>query len=223
MAGVEYGAGEWGIVDRDSELRPVEGRYLRPLSEGHAQFETKDGRQGFLDAELNVVIPPIYRLTADFSEGLAWATEEYEHVRSYFLNPNGARVLTFDTPCDMMFSDGLLAVRSDGLWGYVNRDQEWVIRPAYHFAYPFLGEMTRIQVDGKWGFLNAEGDIVVEPQYDGVWPFSEGLAAVQVEAVWGFINAMGDMVTDPQFVEAGMFHEGRCAAAVSSDVARRIS
>ena len=83
--------------------------------------------------------------------------------------------------------------------------------------------MTRIQVDGKWGFLNAEGDIVVEPQYDGVWPFSEGLAAVQVGAVWGFINAMGDMVTDPQFVEAGMFHEGRCAAAVSSDVARRIS
>ena len=56
-----------------------------------------------------------------------------------------------------------------------------------------------------------------------MWPFSEGLAAVQVGAVWGFINAMGDMVTDPQFVEAGMFHEGRCAAAVSSDVARRIS
>ncbi len=223
LAAVACELDSWAFIDRSGEMRPVNGRRVRPFREGRAQFEASDGRCGFLGPDLDVVIPATYAGAGDFSDGLAWATEDYGQACSYFLGPDGERVLRFDAPCDMEFSDGLLAVREGDLWGYVNRQQEWVIRPAFDFCYPFLEQMTTIQVDGMWGFLTAQGDIAVEPRYDGAWPFSEGLAAVRVGPVWGFINASGDMVIDPQFGEAGMFHEGRCAAAVPSDVAQRIS
>jgi hypothetical protein len=117
LADVEYDIGKWGFVDPAGNIRHVEADCLYSFREGYARFQAEDGRYGFVDTELRVVIPPIYRSVFDFHEGLAWATEDLGQKRSYFLDPDGERVLTFDTYCDEEFSDGLLSVRHGDLWG----------------------------------------------------------------------------------------------------------
>jgi hypothetical protein len=221
VADVEYDIGKWGFADAEGNIRPVEAGCLYGFREGRARFETGDLRRGFLDTELRVVIPPIYKGIYDFHEGLAWATEEYGQVTSHFLNPAGERVLTFDTYCDDEFSEGLLAVRSGNLWGFVNKSGEQVIPPISESAgNGFQEGMASVQCDGKWGCIDVEGAMVIEPRFDWSCAFSEGLAWVSVGGTSGFVNVAGDLVFETRCQYVGAFHEGLAAAEIALDVAR---
>jgi hypothetical protein len=217
LAGVSYDGDEWGFIDATGEVRLVDVDRARPFREGYAWFETVAWRKGFLDKDLRVAIQPVYADAFGFCEGLAWVREESDDTGCHFLNPDGDRVLTFDTDCDNGFSNGLLYVREGDLSGFVNRNREWVIPPVFERPGPGFHEgMAAMQVAGKWGFLNTEGDMAIQPRYDAVSPFNSGLAAVRVGALWGFIDTAGDMVIEPRFGDGGSFHEGRCYAALPS-------
>ena len=162
-----------------------------------------------------VSVPPIYPRAFDFHGGLAWVKEEHDSARSYFINTDGERVLTFDTDCEEQFQDGLLAVRADDLWGFVDKDREWVAPPTFdHVADGFHDGLAGVQIGSKWGFVDTNGDVVIQPRFDRVWSFSEGPAAVEVGSRWGYVNAVGDIVIDPTLPQPGAFHDGRCRASV---------
>ncbi len=223
VADVEYDIGKWGFADAEGNIRPVEARSLYGFREGRARFADGDGREGFLDTELRVAIPPVYEGAFDFYEGLAWATEEYGQVSSHFLDPVGQRVLTFDTYCDDEFSEGLLAVRSGNLWGFVNKSGEQVIPPISENAgNGFQQGMASVQCDGKWGCIDVEGTMVIAPRFDWSCAFSEGLAWVSVGGTSGFVNSAGDVVFETRCQYVGAFYEGLAVAEVSLDVARRM-
>ena len=62
-----------------------------------------------------------------------------------------------------MFSNGLVAVRLDDGWGYINKKGEVVIKGQFGDAYPFSDNgLALVSVDGHYGFINTKGKYVIE-------------------------------------------------------------
>lgn len=145
------------------------------------------------------------------------------------------------TEFEKLFEDGpLLAKGNNGLWGYIDKEGNWVIEPKYHnkdieIAYegdlsyagnliadesmPFCDGLAVIKDSstGKYGFINEKGEWAVEPQFSDYKLFSEDFAAVQDAASekWGYIDRKGKWIIEPKFKYAKSFSSG--LAAVQDD------
>ena len=105
------------------------------------------------------------------------------------------------------FHEGLAAVKSGDVWGYIDNLGRTVLPFVYRVpeagdfseGLAFVGDRY-IDVDGNPAFA--------EKVFQGGLPFSHGLAAVQSGGQWGFIDLTGKFVIVPTYEAAGSFSEG---------------
>lgn len=65
-----------------------------------------------------------------------------------------------------VLNKSLFAKRKGLKWGFVNKDDEYVIEAKYDFVTEFnRNGFAGIKKDGKWGAINQNGEVVVEPKY----------------------------------------------------------
>jgi hypothetical protein len=103
--------------------------------------------------------------------------------------------------------------RSDGMWGFVNKDHCWVIEPQFDFADSFAEGLASVSRGRKRGYVNENGAMQV-PFSDGFnQRFSGGLAPVQFGRKWGYINDRGKIIIAPQFFRALPFSDGLAAVS----------
>jgi hypothetical protein len=110
-------------------------------------------------------------------------------------------ILPFATSCQKieenkneLFGEGLVSVKIDGKWGYMNKDERLVIKAIYDEAYKFSCGLACVAVDGKFGYINTDGEMVIEPQFDGAATFSEDIAVVYVDKSYVYINKKGEFI-----------------------------
>ena len=113
-----------------------------------------------------------------------------------------------------VFTDGLAAVKQDGLWGYINTEGQYVLPPQYEDAFLFSDQVAAVKKGGKWGFINRSGKFLIEPKYDDAAIFRQGLAAVKWEGRWGFVDKTGEMVIPPRWEQVYFFQDNRCGVRV---------
>lgn len=78
-------------------------------------------------------------------------------------------------------SEGLLAVKKDGKWGFVNEEGTVVVDclydpyesytsygEIYEFVYTAVNGYIAVLKDGKWGLIDTQGNTVVDATYDGI-------------------------------------------------------
>ena len=107
-----------------------------------------------------------------------------------------------------------------GKWGFVNRENEWVIKPLYTSVAPFSFNLSCVNKKGKWGYINKEGKVIIPLQFSEAKPFVNELAAVRSLTVlagntrennnqykWGFINTSGKLVVNYLFRSVNDFDE----------------
>lgn len=115
------------------------------------------------------------------------------------------------------FSEGRAAVRSGGLWGFINPVGQWLVTPRYADASPFHDGLAAVAVGeapSRWGFVDGQGQFVIPPQFDYASRFSEGLAAVLSGDRWGYVDKQGKLVIGADYGVAGDFYEGRAVVAL---------
>ncbi|MFB6345152.1 MAG: WG repeat-containing protein [bacterium] len=111
------------------------------------------------------------------------------------------------------FSEGLVASRNSesGLWGFRDRDGEWVIKPRYAYAGNFSESRALVKLNGDWTYIDKDGRRIIQKHL--LWSFdagqfSEGRAAVRTESGWGYIDKTGNMIIQPRFQWASKFRNG---------------
>ena len=62
-------------------------------------------------------------------------------------------------------SEGMVPVRQDKYWGYINTAGEQVIGFYFKKAQPFVGNSAVVQTDSKYGVIDRAGEYLVEPKY----------------------------------------------------------
>lgn len=97
-----------------------------------------------------------------------------------------------------------------GEWGYVDKDNEWTIRPMYDAVlYETNGGMYAVSVGGKWGFVGVSGEQLTDVIYDAAiceidytkGDYGANFAALRRKGKWAFVDVQGKFVTEFKYDE----------------------
>jgi len=196
----------WGFINTQGyETIPPQFESVNNFSNGVAPVRRgswPDIQAGMIDNYGNVVVPFIYGNIMPVQGGLA---RTYEGGVSEscvgFINTIGDVVVPFIYTDAQCFSEGLAAVETEGLWGFIDGTGCEIVYPQFNFVRPFQNGLAAVAVYNGlndryerqylWGFVNTAGEIVVEPMYEWVGCFSEELAVVNKGAEI-FVDAAGE-------------------------------
>ena len=106
------------------------------------------------------------------------------------------------------FSEGLVAVKRNDKWGYVDKTGAVVVPLEYDDADPFSEGLAVVRRNWQYGFIDKTGAVVVPLGYDDAGSFSEGLAVVRRNWRYGFIDKTGAVVVPLKYDGASAFSEG---------------
>lgn len=95
--------------------------------------------------------------------------------------PNGEQ---FSIPVGyrlVSYSDGILLLEKDGLYGYLTNTGAWILQPEVTDAKPFLEGVAVVQQDGKYGAINTAGEYVLPCKYNYISNVSSGTVVAYSE------------------------------------------
>lgn len=149
----------WGYMAEDgSQAIPYQYASASAFTEdGLATVTNNNGSLAVIDETGQQIVP--FRSAPDAVEydetTIAFRYED----QTVFFDKSGELLGTFAGADGFFSSEGLLAVRRDGLWGYVNRRDETVIAPQYLAAGAFSGGFAVVQcADQSYAVINAVGE-----------------------------------------------------------------
>lgn len=126
-------------------------------------------------------------------------------------------------------SEGLVAVRSGDLWGYLDAEGKGAIAPAFAWAGDFSeGLAPARDASGRCGYIGRDGAFAIAPRFRACAPFSSGRARVDLAVErWdaarvAFVDRAGAPVVvgtdaDPPFDTAQDFERGAAAVGVGGE------
>ena len=108
----------------------------------------------------------------------------------------------------LVAQDYLIPARSSSLWGYIDREENWVIKDLFDDATRFSQGLAAVKYYEKWGYINKNGEWVIQPEFEKAKSFSEGFASVYRNGKWGFIDKSGRWTIEPEYDMVSSFSEG---------------
>ena len=201
--------GKWGFVNLEGKIiiPPVYDE-VKVFSCGLAAV-CKNGKWGYINEKNETVIPCQYVCVSQFEpvedmkiwyehDGLEKCAIVYENYSScYLINEKGERVN------DKIYNDyggfstepGLISVKIDNKWGYIDFAGNIIIEPRFDYVYDFSSGVAAVKVNGKWGYINTKGEYVLEPQFKDGGYFRCGMLGISMgDGQWGFMNLQGDTI-----------------------------
>jgi WG repeat protein len=223
-AAVRDGGGV-GFIDRGGRLA-IAARFSSAddFSEGLA-FACAAVGCGYVDDAGHGVFGPGLLGGAPFREGIAgvWVGRMGMGGKQFALYDRRRGRLTGEWESVGTMSEGLVAVRTQGLWGYVDRQGRGVIRPRFAMAGEFSGGLAPV-AEQAWtcGYADRSGAIVIPLRFRSCHPFRDGRARVELlgpdpkQPRPAFIDREGRVVIDgaalsPPFQSASDFDDGLAA------------
>lgn len=191
---------------------------LSSLHEGRIRIRNKKTKKyGFIDDQMELVVPCEYDLCGHFVDGFAFA---YKKGMGCKIDKMGNRhdLPSYDYYEVYGFSDGLARVRKDkeGNYAYINSEGKEIINLQCGCG-EFKEGLARIVHDnGEYGFIDKTGAEVIRCRFDYASDFSEGLARVEINDKHGFIDKTGKMVIPCKYESAGDFSEGLARVVVNN-------
>ena len=149
-----------------------------------------------------------YRFVANNIEK-AMTKEEADELADKYWNGNGCDYGKYDWHDDCI-CNGLIKVRLDGKYGFINKDGEEIIPCKYEDADAFSDGLAKVKSAEGWGFVNENGEEIISCKYEDVDVFFDGLALVQSNEGWGwgFVNENGEEIIPCKYIDADDFFDG---------------
>lgn len=90
------------------------------------------------------------------------------------------------------YSDGIILLEKNGLYGYYDLDQKWIAQPKYTYATPFVEGVAVIGgEDGKRALIDTNGNILLDFVFDYISMPSRGvIAAYEIDNGWKIFHKM---------------------------------
>ena len=107
----------------------------------------------------------------------------------------------FDIVGDLCY--GLALVKEGHLYGFVDKDNNYVIPAKFEEAGSFREGLARVKVNDKWGFIDKTGKYVIQPQFEETFDFGtdfyHNMTRVRINGKWGVINKTGGYVVSAKY------------------------
>lgn len=128
--------------------------------EGLALVKGENGKYGFIDKSLNLVIPHKWENAFDFSEGLAPA--ENQDQKWGYIDKKGKCVIPFKWSAAFPYSDGLAAVMDEtDKNGYIDKKGKLIIPCKWEMAFEFTNGHAEVwDEDIKKYIIDKSGNVI---------------------------------------------------------------
>lgn len=175
-----YGLGKNGddlfIVNRKGKTRKLSGYSWSEIPHGYemtivpevvrisegffALVSKNDEKWHYFKASTLKELPGAWDYAYPFSEGKAIVFKDWKY---YVITRDGSvlyELIEYEDTCFAGYNEGLLSVKKDGKWGYLDAEGKWVIAPQFDFAWYFDDGVAWVKKDKKWHAINKKGEIV---------------------------------------------------------------
>jgi WG repeat protein len=102
---------------------------------------------------------------------------------------------TFEDISD--FSEGVVAFKIHGKWGYLNKQGQIVIKPQFDSAHDFSEGLAAVREKNKNYYINLSGERVLSISCDSADDFHHGLARMRISGKTAYIDKTGRTVWTP--------------------------
>jgi len=223
LAAVRVGQ-RYGYMDRTGKLA-IAARYTTAddFSEGFAMACDPDGC-GYIEPSGRGAVGYGFMGSGPVKGGIACISLAMGmgRQRVALRRADGAAIPGEWEGCGSM-SEGLVAVRLGGQWGYVDARGHGVIEPRFERAGDFSGGLAPVTLEtGRCGYVDREGRLAIPARFRSCHRFSDGVARVDLaeDAIDGervaFVDRTGKAVVigqeaSPPFDSAEDFENGLAA------------
>jgi hypothetical protein len=137
-----------------------------------------------------------YGLTRAYSRTLdrrIMARETREVILQHRIDSRGFSYFTeFHIPEDYTvraYSNGMILLEKDGLFGFMNHLGEWVLHPIYTFARPFSEGVAVVGLGNKRALIDTQGNLLTGFRYDAILSCTGGIIALYERSEgWTILN-----------------------------------
>lgn len=186
----------WGLCTETGEvITPCQWYETGYFNEELAWVTGEAYAHGYINRQGEVVIPCQYSYAEDFIDGSAvvrFPNGNYQLINtegSYLCENAWAEMETFSR-------NGLLRVRRDGKFGYINRRGEVVIPPRYDYGQEFSDGWALVQLNGEVFWIDETGARMLDrPEGTGAQPYQGGLTILRdAQGLYGLMDKQGRIV-----------------------------
>jgi hypothetical protein len=200
---------EWGYMDTSARvIVPPQYSFARDFVNDVGIVEC-EGKWGMVSKNADVLIPCRY-------DGVQFLENtENRIVRVYIQQPKYGLIdtlgqLTVNAVYEEIgsFNEGRLAVKRNGLWGFVNSDGLEVIPCRFRDVQNFSMGLAAVKLGSNWGFIDKQGNIEIDFKFKRAGNFKEGLAWVISDNGSAYINQQEEAIIPLDFDKAFDFKYG---------------
>jgi len=187
-----------GFIDNNLKiLKKFDGEVSDFEDELALVYLNKDKCFGFFSTKGQWTIKPIYKNASSFNNGYAIVKPNKTFG---IINTQGEMILNplFDD-IKYWWNKKLISVKTNGKWGYIDRDGNIKIPPVYNDAGSFRNGIAAVKIDEQWGFIDEEGKIVITPQFTETRRIDNDIIYFNNNSNAGFIARDGKIIVSGLF------------------------
>ena len=218
---------QWGLINEKGVIIiPIEHNFIGNVHERKVTVMNKNDEWGIMNLSSNWVIPP--KFSPNFKKTNLYILEtEYYGISS--------------------FSDGLVGVRKNDKWGFIDTLGRLIIPYQFDLINPFMEGVAAVSINEKMGFIDKKGNWVIKPKFDihkskegyrdltgydntSLAPFisyrlsdtkaicKESMIAVSKDNKWAFYDKKGNQITDFIYDNVKPFYNGIAPVKVNEGI-----
>lgn len=106
------------------------------------------------------------------------------------------------------FTEGIRAAQRDGKWGFVDREERFIIDPIWDEVEDFAEGRALVRKGEFYGLIDNRGIVVIDPIYDELSWDGSGYAYGERMGMWGACDRCGKVVINFEWDWVGEFSFG---------------
>jgi hypothetical protein len=215
----------WGIIKKDSNYFFVDrnGNLKDPPRRYDELYDFRSGFSTGVIKGKNNNPGTYYYINKDLKEVFNFSSKEayafWDDVAVVkrdkefeLMNKKGEIFKSLGSVDYMKFSvEGLMAIRDNKKWGYVNNKGEIVIAPKYDSCDTFKYGFAKVKTGTKWAIIDRSGTQLIEPRYENILPGENGVF-IFYDNGWGAIDKSGKIIVQPTMSILTPFEKDRALA-----------
>ncbi len=135
---------------------------------GHAEIEREDGLYATIDRMGNIIETWHYKVL--FSGDLV---DVLECNDKYNLREKNGNITYAWMPDVSLFSEGFLAIKKNGKWGFIDKYGKPLIKPEYDECWNFKDRLALVKKNNQFSWIDNNGRNIANDWFDGVGDFSD--------------------------------------------------
>jgi hypothetical protein len=166
------------------------------ISDSYAQmYFISKSKFGAINKKGDIVIPPMYDEPLEFYNEIAIITKN--ELRGLIDSSGKILIEPQYQEIHREISEGLVAVKQNGQWGYINLNNEIIIDFQFDGAVNFCNGIAKIKQGKFYGFINSKGEQITPIMYQKI-NFGDKVLAKKGEKIYEISLDSGAKLTEEQ-------------------------